>query len=115
PLGVLQAGADEPGGVSFEPPLPDRAARWRRMGLGHVVRVVIRMRDDIWDTPVLPAALRENGGRAFGFVHSSQPEFPMWWSNAPEPVMVGWWAGPEARVVQGLTDHEVFARARQSL
>jgi len=115
PLGVLQAEPSEPGAVAFHPPLRERAERWRRMGLGHVARVLFRLRDDIWDTSILPAALREDKGRAFGFVHAEGPGFPVWWSLAPEPVLVGWWGGPEARAVQGLSETEIFARARDWL
>ncbi len=112
PLGVLQARDASP---RFSPPLIEHYARWQRMGWGHAHRILFRMSDDLWQQPLLPAALREQEGAHFGFVQSDQRAFPVWWARAPAPVLVGWWGGPGAAAASGARDEELFEQALDSL
>jgi monoamine oxidase len=111
PLGVLQSSRGEKGHIQFSPTLSDRRKIWRKLGAGHAVRVVLHMRKDIWQRGVIPPELRGGSGAAFGFLHSSEPFFPVWWAEAPRPVFVGWTGGPEARKLAGLSPREVVKRA----
>lgn len=115
PLGVLRAAAGEPGAVEFDPPLPERRQLWEQLEPGHVVRVVLRMHGGAWERSVLPEELREAQGAQFGFLHSDAEEFPVWWSRAPAPVLVGWMGGPPAREMAARSDGEIFRRAVAAL
>src|SRR5579859_159427 len=93
PLGVLQAGADEPGYVRFDPPLPEKvrqAAGLLRMG--QVVRITLCFRESFWES--LPIR-RQSALKDLSFLFSSDPVFPTWWSRMPErvPVLTGWSPG----------------------
>ena len=115
PIGVLQASASERAGVTFSPPLKARQTLWRRAGVGHAVRVVLQMRRDIWRRGVIPAELRAENGRSFGFQHSDEELFPVWWAQAPDPVLIGWTGGPAVGQLSGLRPIDVFQQARRSL
>jgi monoamine oxidase len=114
PLGVLQSPRGQAGHIQFSPTPAARQRIWRKLGTGHAVRVVLRMRADIWQRGVIPAQLREDAGAAFGFLHSDEPFFPVWWAEAPQPVFVGWTGGPEAKKLAGVSPKRVFERARKT-
>jgi monoamine oxidase len=115
PLGVLQAAPGAEGGIKFSPELGARRKLWRSVPKGHAVRVVLRMRGDIWRRGVVPAELRRRSGAAFGFLHSDESFFPVWWSEAPQPVLVGWTGGPSAQKLAGVPAKQIFERARKTL
>ncbi len=59
PLGVLTAAPDAPGALTFVPDLPEKRATFAGIGMGEVVRIVLRFREQFWDvgwweTPALP-------------------------------------------------------------
>jgi monoamine oxidase len=114
PLGILQSRRGQAGHIQFSPTPVARQRLWRKLGAGHAVRVVLHMRADIWKRGVIPAQLREDAGAAFGFLHSDEPFFPMWWAEAPHPVFVGWTGGPEAKKLAGVSPKRVFERARRT-
>lgn len=115
PLGVLQARPGQTGAIRFRPALTTRERLWRKLPTGHALRVVVRLRADVWKRGVMPAELRADSGQAFGFLHSDEEFFPVWWAEAPDPVIVGWTGGPAAKALAGRPDREVFARAQESL
>ena len=115
PLGVLQARQGHVGRISFAPKLKEREQLWRQLTVGHAVRVILRMRADVWRRGVVPAHLRRGAGKAFGFLHSDERLFPVWWSEAPEPILVGWTGGPAAKKLAGKSPKTVFAHARRTL
>lgn len=115
PLGVLQAGPGTPGAIAFEPAPADRLRLARRIGFGNVARVSLWMRDGFWSDGPFPADLRARGGRAFGFVNSDRRLFPVWWSHAPEPMVVGWIGGPAADGLVGREPERVLDAALRSL
>lgn len=114
PLGVLQSSRGHKGHIQFSPALSVRRKIWRKLGTGHAVRIVMRMRADIWKRGVIPAQLRESAGASFGFLHSDEPFFPVWWAEAPQPVFVGWTGGPEAKKLAGLPSKQILERAVQT-
>ncbi|HZP58757.1 MAG TPA: NAD(P)/FAD-dependent oxidoreductase, partial [Opitutaceae bacterium] len=115
PLGVLQAPCGERGAISFVPPLAEKQRLWRQLETGHACRVVLHLDESFWEDPLLPAALRSQSGRGFGFLHGRQRDFPVWWSQAPAPLLVGWMGGPRAADLAGMKKKEVFRRALQAL
>ncbi|ACB76745.1 flavin monoamine oxidase family protein [Opitutus terrae] len=115
PVGVLQAAPGTRGAIRFVPALPQKEREWRRLGCGHAIRVVLRLRADVWRRGGLPAELRARQGRAFGFLHSDEPEFPVWWSEAPQPVLVGWTGGPAAARWSGASPQRQQRAARRVL
>ncbi|HTO03627.1 MAG TPA: NAD(P)/FAD-dependent oxidoreductase [Opitutus sp.] len=115
PLGVLQSRRGQEGHIRFLPTLGERERLWRKLACGHATRIVFRMRADIWRRGVIPRELRANSGGAFGFIHSEERHFPVWWSEAPHPVLIGWTGGPAAMKMSGLPPRKVFALARRTL
>ena len=93
PLGVLQARR-----VKFSPPLPQKQALIRKLGWGHVVRIVLCFRTGFWSAPFMPPALGARNGRNFGFVNSPGLPLPVWWAlNPPAPILTGWAGGDGSR------------------
>ncbi|HEX2100667.1 MAG TPA: NAD(P)/FAD-dependent oxidoreductase [Candidatus Synoicihabitans sp.] len=113
PLGVLQAPEGAPGALEFQPALPERRRLWSQLGMGHAQRVTLQMRPEFWSQPVLPQSLRDRGERDFGFLHTDEPEFFVWWGAAPAPFLVGWWGG--APPPAGADRNEMVQRATCSL
>jgi monoamine oxidase len=114
PLGVLQARGG-PGAVRFRPGLAARAEALRAVEPGHVVRITLWLRPDAWAKGPIPAVMRARQGRAFGFLQSARDEFPVWWAQAPHPVLVGWTGGPAARRLGALPDAAIARRALGAL
>ena len=75
--------------------------------VGSVVRVVFRLRERLW------APEHDD----LSFLHSSDPDFPTWWTNYPmrTPVIVGWRGGPGARRLSQLPVELLESRAVTSL
>lgn len=113
PIGVLQARTSE--AIRFDPPLKQKQRIWSQIGRGHARRVVLRLRADAWRRGALPPELRASEGRAFGFLHSDDPAFPVWWAEAPRPVLVGWCGGPVAEQLVGLPPGRVLRLAQTAL
>jgi monoamine oxidase len=90
PLGVLQAGPEEPGAVRFVPDLPASKQRaLAKLAMGKVMRVTLRFRERFWDN------LRPDGSRTLAemrFLFSQQNWFPTWWTTLPQrnPLLTGW-------------------------
>lgn len=115
PLGVLRAKKSLTGAIRFVPPLEAKERQWRNLPVGHAIRVVFRMKADLWESDVIPAEMRANSGREFGFIHSRLLFFPVWWAESPRPVLVGWTGGPAAAEMTGMTTSAIFKNARRSL
>ncbi len=115
PLGVLTAAAGERGTIRFTPRLAAKERLWRGLESGHAIRVVLRLRGDVWQRGPIPAKLRARSGKAFGFLHSNEAVFPVWWSEAPAPVLVGWTGGPGAAAMATWRSEKIFQAARRTL
>ncbi len=115
PLGVWKAKAGERGAIRFEPRLRRKERVLANVESGHARRVVLRMREDIWRRGPIPKALRARRGKAFGFLHSEEEFFPVWWAEAPKPVMVGWTGGPAAAAMAGWSEAKVLRAACATL
>jgi monoamine oxidase len=110
PLGVLAAPAEEPGGVAFEPPLADRREPLRRLGIGHVTRVVLQFRRRFWEErEAVPALGDDVEPTSLSFVHAPEQDVPVWWTLRAirAPVLVAWVGGPKGRALAALDrDHQ---------
>lgn len=101
PLGVLQAGPEELGGVRFEPVLATKQEALSKLAMGRVVKVSLVFRTDFWSTEdALHKAL---------FVQDTQQPFPTWWNARPDmaPIWNGWAGGPMATPVLALHGEEL--------
>lgn len=114
PLGVLQARPPMRGAVRFEPALRAKQALARRMGMGHVIRIVLRFDARRWPS-LLPEALRRTSRRGFGFVHSRLDGVPVWWSMTGAPVLTGWAGGPAATALARRSKSGILNRTLRSL
>lgn len=115
PLGVLKALPGQVGAIRFEPELREKRELWDRLEMGTVTRLVLRFDRSLWHGPLLPDPLRANDGKDFGFVHALGAPFPVWWSLAPEPVLVGWGGGPSAKALVGKVQADVVATGLRTL
>ncbi|HEY9154558.1 MAG TPA: NAD(P)/FAD-dependent oxidoreductase [Opitutaceae bacterium] len=115
PLGVLKAPEGAVGAVRFTPPLKEKSALWQGLPFGDVVRLTLRFDDSLWSERWMPEKLRANEGRDFGFLHLAGAPFPVWWSLAPDPVLVAWAGGPAAKALVGKGQSELAEIALQTL
>jgi monoamine oxidase len=109
PLGVLHAGADEPGTIHFDPEPAESLAAARSLEFGQVFRIVFRFREHFWEA-------REDFADA-GFILSDEQLFPTWWTTLAvrAPILTGWSAGPHADALEGKSAAETAAAALRSL
>lgn len=115
PLGVLQARPDRQGAVLFSPRLAAKEKVIAKMGMGHVIRLVLRFDGRAW-RKLAPAVLRAHGNeRGFGFIHSRLAGFPVWWSLHGDAVMTAWAGGPAGLRLAGLSPAEILRTAIESL
>ncbi|UYZ59723.1 FAD-dependent oxidoreductase [Hymenobacter latericus] len=113
PLGVLQAGAGQPGNVQFRPGLPEHRAAAQALGFGPVIKVLLEFKTTFWETagPALQRPLPN-----LGFLFSDAP-VPTWWSQRPDarPLLTGWVAGPAADKLRHTPPAEVLQQALESV
>lgn len=93
-VGVLAANT-----IGFSPAFPEKMEAARRLGFGHVVKVVLVFEDAFWKEEGL------TGGKDLSdlnFLFSGET-IPTWWTQHPkeEAVLVGWLGGPKAAAFQG--------------
>src|SRR5215471_18280519 len=117
PLGVLKAPPGALGAVRFEPELKGKQEAVGKLEMGTVAKIVLRFRERFWEQggfPVQPA-----GGRLppLGFLHSSDDDFPTWWTAHPvrAPIITGWAGGPAAERLTLRGEEFVLRRALDSL
>jgi monoamine oxidase len=115
PLGVLKAPAGELGAIRFDPELVRRRELLDSLQVGFANRLVLRFRDGFWDEDLVPRALAAGQGREFGFVQAPGSAVPVWWTQAPEPVLIGWAGGPAGQALAGKPLPEVLLIALRTL
>jgi monoamine oxidase len=120
PLGVLQAPPDGRGAIAFDPELRGKADALAHLAMGEVARVVLRLSDRFWADEKFAHAHASEGVERMSFLHTSDRDFPTWWTTYPftAPVIVGWCGGPRARTLlkqpaAAVTDCAIEALARQ--
>lgn len=113
PLGVLQARLPARGAIAFAPRLRQHERVAADMGVGHVIRVTLRMDGRRWRR-LLPQELAA-ARRGFGFIHAPDATVPVWWSLDPEPIVTGWAGGPKAVALAGWSDAAICGAAIGSM
>jgi monoamine oxidase len=116
PLGVLQAGDDEPGAVQFVPALPGvKRKAIRALEVGPVIKVLLRFRPRFAWKP-LPN-LGDVSVSSLGFLHLVDAAVPTFWSLQPQvsPWLIGWAAGPAAHQLAGASPSEVLSQTLTGL
>jgi monoamine oxidase len=108
PLALLRLRPDEPGGISFDPPLTAKADPLARGKVGHVMKVIMHFRERFWEDPRVVGETV-----TFGFSLCLDAAFPTFWTNQAfrENVLVGWAGGPPAEKLIGHTPAEIRAAA----
>jgi monoamine oxidase len=105
PLAVLAA----EDGIAFDPPLDaGKRAAMDGMATGSVVRLVVRFREAFWDGL---------GFDRLGFLHTSDPTVPVWWTSYPlrTSLLVGWVGGPKATALASVDSDTIADRALDGL
>jgi monoamine oxidase len=112
PLGVLQAGADAPGAVRFEPALEEKSSALHLLYMGQTIRVSLIFGERWWEKVVArgyePGALRD-----LSFVYSHQDWFPTWWVSAA--MLTGWAASRRGERLSGKSEAFIKDKALESL
>jgi monoamine oxidase len=118
PIGVLKAPAGSAGAVAFDPPLAAKRNALDLIGVGHVVKVVLRFRRAFWDDDDFLGARGVRGAVApVNFIHSEEGAFPTFWTSSPvrAPVITAWAGGTAADVLLAGTRDGIIDRALDSL
>lgn len=120
PLGVLHATPDEPGGVVFDPPLSTdsaKASALEGMTMGAVARITLRLREPFWMSDRFARRAKDQNLDRLGFLHTEDPDFPIWWTSYPvsAPVLVAWRGGRRAREISAAGEDEAISLALASL
>ena len=104
PLGVLQAGD-----IRFDPEPETSLGAARRLAMGQVARITLRLRERFWE--------RRGGLEDLGFLHSRDPWFPTWWTALPvrAPLLTGWAAGPAGERYRGCDESFVLEKALDAI
>jgi monoamine oxidase len=92
PLGVLQAPADDPVAVRFEPPLDMKREALAGLTMGPVHRVLLQFEEAFWER------LDDGLLRDAGFITTTGLPFQGFWTQVPErrAWLVAWVGGPAA-------------------
>lgn len=119
PLGVLQASADQPGAVSFDPPLEAKRVPLAHLAMGHVAKVVLRFRHPFW-TDAKRMGVRDPAGRGLdqlAFLHAPSAPVLTWWTPHPlhVPFLTAWSGGPAAEQLLALGQTSMLERVLLSL
>ncbi len=87
PAAVLKA-KDGLGAIRFTPPLGRAGQALERIGVGHALKLLFRLRRPLWDETT-------------GFLHDGDAAVPTWWTQSPVqvPVITGWLGGPSAEAL----------------
>ena len=116
PIGVWKADA----GIRFDPPLREKQKAISKLEVGHVVKIVMRFREQFWAAPdfVKRRAKTKNWeeGMPLNFVQCGDRFVPVWWTTAPvrSPMLTGW-AGGHAADAMLAAGPKMIDRAMDSL
>lgn len=115
PLGVMKAGRDEEGAVSFSPAIPKYTRAIQQMGFGAIIKVLLEFKEAFWENEET-ARLAGNSLKEMGFLLSDEA-VPTWWTQFPErsALLTGWLGGPNAEKKKEVSNEELLQDGIQSL
>jgi monoamine oxidase len=113
PLGVLLAARDDNGCITFDPPVIQILTHARGMTMGSVQRITLAFKEPFWENDKKVTVPRGETLAGMSFLHSWDPDIPVWWTSAPirSGILVGWAGGPRAAALQTLPHEEIERRA----
>ena len=115
PVGVWNAPAGAEGSLRLVPEIRSKREALAKMGMGTVVKIMLRFREPFWRTARNAPKRGAPRGETprLGFLHTPGTDFPVWWSAEPvdAPVLTGWAGGPAAGAFAGCSQDEVAGRA----
>lgn len=116
PIGVWRAPAGQKGAVEFAPRLRAKERILKAIGVGHVVRLTLRLDPKKWSRLLRDAeASPRLGAGQPGFIQSHDNAVPVWWAMTGEPILTGWAGGPNAEKLARSPRAQVLATALRSL
>jgi monoamine oxidase len=115
PLGVLQAGKNATGAVTFNPPLKKQIDAINKMGYGAVIKILLEFDEPFWEDKFTEALAGKSLGN-MGFILSDEI-IPTWWTQAPghSRILTGWLGGPAAAEKKDVPDEDILQQSLQSL
>jgi monoamine oxidase len=104
-VGVLQREREE-GGIEFSPALVDRYPALKRLAMGQVVKVVLRLRSRLEPGVPFPDSTPD-------FLHDPKSDFPTLWlqTQGHQTQLTAWAGGPKAKDLTILSADELRERA----
>lgn len=108
PIGIL---AEER--LRFSPALPQVTAAAKALGYGPVIKIILQFQKAFW----LDKALTQQKAMSGASFIFSEERIPTWWTQVPEQkaMLTGWAAGPYAKALNHLTQHEILQQSLASL
>ncbi len=112
PLGVLQLAPTDEGAIRFEPPIDAKLETARRLGMGAVVKIFLRLARPLASIDGVEDGLKARLEGAT-FLRTPGAPLPTWWITGPKdsPTVVGWIGGPSAEKLSGLSEEDLVATA----
>jgi len=92
-----------PNAIWFEPNLTAKQKAIYGLAMGSVSKVTLHFKSSFWPD------------KNFGFIHSDDPCWPTWWSDARGPVLTGWAGGPRAAKILRWSQDEIVSSALQTM
>ncbi len=117
PLGVLKAPQGEQGAVEFSPSLSEKERAITKLGMAHVVKIILRFRSRFWEERKLPTVKRGRNIESLAFIVSRDQWMPTWWTSLPvySPLLTGWAGGSAADRLGSVPGRLVMKRALEAL
>lgn len=117
PVGVLNAPAEQPAGIRFDPEPRDQRRALEKIGMGQVVKAVLRLRPHFGEILRERFPAGESGAGEIAFLHRRGAPFPTWWSAAPAevPMITAWAGGPAAQALRRSSRREILGEALQTI
>lgn len=115
PPGVLQAGTNEKGAMTFHPPIKSHQEAIMQMGFGAVIKIVLEFTEAFWESEQTQT-LAGKDLKDMGYLFSTE-EIPTWWTQFPQrsTVFTGWIGGPYAAAKKDIPDDEILLQGLQSI
>lgn len=116
PLSLLQLSGEDGGGITFAPDIAHIRTAARRLAMGNVVKLFLKLRAPLEATVGLDADLAKTltGAR---FLQTPSGRIPTWWRTGPDasPILVGWTGGASADRLAGRPHGDVVRDGIETL